>query len=103
MFGLFRTPSSRILCWGSFAERAWRGEISLGEVRAPLTLPGSRAAPDTQALDIARSIPTDYPGWREGIEASIFEHYAPYAEAIAAGEIDPSEQSLNGPPAEHPR
>jgi hypothetical protein len=96
MFGLFRTPSFSDPVLGEFRRKggAWRGEISLGEVRAPLALPGSRAGPDTQALEIARSIPTDYPGWREGIEASIFEHYAPYAEAIAAGEIDPPEQGL---------
>ena len=63
----------------------WRAEIALGDIRAPLALPGSRAAPDPQALAIARSIPTDYPDWRAGIAASLFEHYAPYAEAVATG------------------
>ena len=63
----------------------WRAEIALGDIRAPLALPGSRAPPDPQALAIARSIPTDYPDWRAGIAASLFEHYAPYAEAVATG------------------
>jgi hypothetical protein len=87
MFGLFKTPSFRDPALGELRRQGgmWRAEIALGDIRAPLALPGSRAAPDPQALDIARSIPTDYPDWRAGIAASLFEHYAPYAEAVATG------------------
>jgi hypothetical protein len=70
---------------------AWRGEIAVADVRAPLSLPGPRAAPDARALDLARRVTADYPGWRKGIGAALFEHYAPYAEAVAAGDAEPSE------------
>jgi len=96
MFGLFKTPSFGDPALGELRRKGgmWRGEISLGGVRAPLALPGSRAAPDPRALDIARSIPTDYPGWRAGIAASLLEHYAPYAEAVATGESEAPGEGL---------
>jgi hypothetical protein len=37
---------------------------------------------------VARSIPAEYASWRPAIERALFEHLAPYAEAVAAGEID---------------
>lgn len=88
MFGLFKTPSFRDPVLGELHRKGgmWRAEIALGEIRAPLALPGSRTAPDPQALAIARSIANDYPRWCAGIAVSLFEHYAPYAEAIATGE-----------------
>ena len=67
----------------------WRGAIDLGEVRVPLALPGTRTGPDPQALAIARAIPSRYPDWRILIEAAMFAHYAPYADAVAAGELSP--------------
>jgi hypothetical protein len=65
VFGLFKTLSFSNPVPGELgrAGRTWRGDISLGEVRVPLALPGSRSVPDPQVLDVARSIPTDYPGW----------------------------------------
>ncbi|TLD47394.1 MAG: hypothetical protein FAZ92_00325 [Accumulibacter sp.] len=39
-------------------------------------------------------LPTDYPGWRGRIAASLFEHYAPYAEALAMGEPEGSAEDL---------
>lgn len=96
MFGLFKTPSFGDPALGELRRKSgmWRGEISLGEIRAPLALPGPRSAPDPQALDIARSIPTDYPGWRGRIAASLFEHYAPYGEAVATGEPEAPAEDL---------
>ncbi len=63
----------------------WRGSIALGEVAVPVALPGPRSAPDPQALEIARTVPAAYPHWRGLIEAALFEHYEPYADAVAAG------------------
>ena len=96
MFGLFKTLTFSDPVLGELRRKggAWRGEISLGEDTAPLTLPGTRSAPDPQALVIARSIPTDYSGWRKVIEASLFEHYGPYAEAVAAGQFEESDVVL---------
>ncbi|HAY28515.1 MAG TPA: hypothetical protein PK440_15855 [Candidatus Accumulibacter phosphatis] len=96
MFGLFKTPSFADPALGEFRRKGgmWRGEIALGDIRAPLALPGSRAAPDPQALDIARSIATDYPGWRAGIAASLFEHYAPYAEGVGTADLEAPAEAL---------
>lgn len=96
MFGLFKSRSFSDPTLGEFhlRRRAWRGEISVGDARVPLVVPGSRAAPDAHAFDVARSLPADDPGWREAIEAALFEHYAPYAQAVAEGEIEPPGRGL---------
>ena len=96
MFGLFKTPSSSDPRLGELRRTggAWRGAVTLGEVRIPLALPGSRKAPDPEALDIARSIATDYPEWRRLIEVAMFDHYAPCAEAIAEGQLEPPQEGL---------
>ncbi|HEX9204359.1 MAG TPA: hypothetical protein VF853_00380 [Candidatus Deferrimicrobiaceae bacterium] len=59
-----------------------------------MALSGSRAAPDPKALDIACSISTRFPSWRPDIGRALFEHYLPYAEAVAAGEAGPPESGL---------
>jgi len=66
MFGIFKSPPFSDSQLGKFHRKGgvWRGAINLGGVSAPLALPGSRTAPDAQALDIARSIPPNYPKWR---------------------------------------
>ena len=60
----------------------------------PLVLSGSRTAPDPEALTIARSIPSSFPAWRPEIARSLFEHYSPYAEAVAEGEVEPPDSGL---------
>lgn len=66
---------------------AWRGTLTLGGSGAvPLVVSGGRSAPDGEALRIARSIPSEYASWRPVIGRELFEHYSPYAEAVAAGE-----------------
>ena len=96
MFGLFNSPPFSDPQLGELRRTGglWRGTLKLGEVRVPLVLPGSRAAPHPQVLDIARSIPSGYLKWRALIERAMFEHYAPYAEAVAAGEAEPPEEGL---------
>lgn len=68
---------------------SWRGTLKLDtEAPVPLVLRGNRAAPDTEALRIARSIPLDYASWRPTIERELFNHYSPYADAGATGELN---------------
>ena len=93
---MFKSPTFSDALLGKFRRtgRVWRGIIDLGEIRVPLAVPGSRSAPHPQALDIARALPSTYPEWRGLIEAAMFEHYAPYAESVAVGEFEPSEEGL---------
>lgn len=96
MFGLFKSPPFSDATLGEFQRKngVWRGSISLGDTKAPLALPGPRAAPDAAALEVARAIPSAYPGWRERIASAMLDHYRPYAEAVAAGELEPPEGGL---------
>ena len=80
---------------------AWRGTLKLdGEALVPLVLSGDRAAPNAEALRIARSVPSDYPSWRPAIERELFDHYSPYAEAVATGQLDIPSSGL--PPIDAP-
>jgi hypothetical protein len=38
---------------------------------------------------MARLIPAEFPSWRGEIERALFQHLAPYAEAVASGELAP--------------
>jgi hypothetical protein len=65
----------------------WRGQITLGVASGvPLVLAGWRSAPDPVRLGLARDLVAQYERLRPVIERTLFEHYAPYAEAVAAGE-----------------
>ena len=88
MFGLFKSPAYSDPQLGDLrrAGGLWRGSSSLGEAQIPLALAGTRSAPDSDAIEIARSIPSGYPHWQPFIEQAMFEHYAPYAEAMAGEE-----------------
>jgi hypothetical protein len=97
MFGLFESPPVADPQLGELrrARGRWRGTLGLGtEPPVPLVLGGSRTSPDAEALRVARSLPADYPSWRPVIERELFDHYAPYAEAVAAGEEDPPSPGL---------
>ena len=65
---------------------AWRGTVQVEGRPVPLVIAGARKAPDPEALQLARSVAGAYPGWKPAIAAAMLEHYAPYAEAVAAGE-----------------
>ncbi len=96
MLGIFKSASFTDALLGELRRKrgAWRGAIDVGGVSAPLTLAGSRAAPDPHALEIARAIPSAYADWGAGIATAMFEHYTPYAEAVAAGEIEAPAEGL---------
>jgi len=96
MFGLFKSATFADPQLGELrrAGGLWRGTILLGEEKVPLVLSGSRTEPNPAALTIARSIPSRFPAWRPEIARSLFEHYSPYAEAVAKGEVEPPDSSL---------
>jgi hypothetical protein len=97
MFGPFKSASFVDPQLGEFSRSrgAWRGTLTLdGAVPVPLVLSGGRTAPDGEALRIARSVPSDYGSWRPMIERELLAHYSPYAEAVAAGELDPPPSGL---------
>ena len=96
MFGLFKSAAFSDPQLGELRRTRglWRGAVVLGEAPVPLALSGSRTAPDPQALDIARSIPSSYATWRPSIERAMFEHYSPYAEAVATGDSEPPQDGL---------
>jgi hypothetical protein len=60
--------------------------VLAGEEHIPLALFGNRKEPDPQAVALAQAVPSAFNSWRASIEGALFEHYAPYAEAVAAGE-----------------
>lgn len=68
----------------------WRGTIALSDApHVPLAIAGSRAKPDVDALDVAYTLAARYPLWQPQIAAELFsQHYAPHAEAVAAGELE---------------
>jgi hypothetical protein len=42
----------------------------------------------------ARGLKAQLPAWRSTIETALFEHYEPYAQAIAAGEFPEASESF---------
>jgi hypothetical protein len=98
MFGLFKSPR---FCDPQLGELArsrgyWRGTIAIDSNTVPLTLAGARKEPDATALAVARNIALQYAFWQPSIEAAMFEHYGPCADALAEGELPlPSEPFPN--------
>jgi hypothetical protein len=89
MLGFFKSPPFRDSILGEFARSRgrWRGKLELNGAAVPLVLLGERSEPDPQALALARTIATNFLTWRSVIEIALFEHYRPYAEALATGEL----------------
>ena len=90
MFGFLKSPPFTDPQLGDLHRKGgrWRGSLVLGDTQVPLALSGSRGAPDGKALTIARSITSGFPSWREAVAAALFEHYSPYGEAVAAGDVE---------------
>lgn len=73
----------------------WRGHIAVDPGQSvPLVLAGSRAAPEAEALRIARTIASQMAGWRPAIANALHEHYQPYAESVADEEESPPSGGL---------
>ena len=88
MIGLFQSPPFRHPVLGELKRSRgyWRGSMALaGEEFVPLALCGNRNEPDPRAVALAQGVPSTFNSWRASIEGALFQHYAPYAEAVAAG------------------
>lgn len=105
MFGLFRSepfPDGQL---GLFRRsgKYWKSSLVVapcGTFR--LALAGSRKAPDLIALGLAKELPERFESLMPNIQRSLFEHYAPYKEAIAGEETCSPCPSVVGPEAVWP-
>jgi len=89
MFGLFKSKPFRDPQLGEFRRSGdyWKGSLIVapcGTFR--LALAGSREAPDPIALGLAKELPDRFKSLVPKIQTGLFEHYAPYKEAVDAGE-----------------
>lgn len=97
MFGLFRSPPYRDPQLGELrrSRGSWRGSLALeAGSSVPLALSGTRSEPDARAVATARELPAQFASWRPALEEALFEHYEPYGEAIAAGELPPPSEEF---------
>jgi hypothetical protein len=96
MFGLFKSAPFSDPSLGALVRSRglWRGTLQLDSAATPLALTGTRSAPDPNALAVARELTTQLAGWRRTIETALYEHYEPYAESVAAGEIQAADEGL---------
>ena len=104
MFGLCKSPQFRHPQLGELARARgyWRGSLTLaGRASVPLVLSGTRWEPDAHAVAGAREVATPYGPWRPIIEQALFEHYGPYADALAAGELHPPSATFPSMTAPH--
>jgi hypothetical protein len=89
MFGLFKSEPVRDVQLGELRRSGghWKGSLELapcGTFR--LSLAGSRKAPDSAALALAKELPGRFKTLMPKIEGGLFDHHAPYKEAVDAGE-----------------
>lgn len=96
MFGLFSAPTISDPDLGELkrSRGMWRGHIRLDQSVSPLIVAGPRSAPDPSSMLLAKSISYRYPSWQAEIERELIEHLAPYAEAVASGELPSPEDPL---------
>ena len=88
MFSLFSSPSHVDPELGELkrSRGMWRGQIGLIGQQYPLILSGTRKSPESDAISSAKLALHNYPQWCRIIERALFEHYEPYAEALALEE-----------------
>lgn len=91
VFGLFGTATftDPVLGKLSYGRRRWRGSIQLAGADLPLAMSGDRKSPDERAIEAARQLSAKLDALRPQIESALFEHYKPYADAVASGDLPP--------------
>ena len=96
MFGLFESEPFVDQELGELVRSRgmWRGTLRLESEVVPLVLVGGRGAPEAAAVATARDVPGQLSSWRAAIQRALFEHYEPYAAALAAGDLSPEEEAL---------
>jgi hypothetical protein len=71
-----------------FETCVWRGSIALSPgTKVPVAIVGNAEGPAPEALSMAKELAARLPSWQGDIEKALFEHYEPYAEALASGEL----------------
>jgi hypothetical protein len=105
MFGLFKSEPFQDGQLGLLRRsgKYWKGSLEVapcGEFR--LVLAGSREGPDLIALGLAKELPGRFKSLIPKIQAGLFEHYAPYKEAIDAGQETGPGPSVANPEAVWP-
>ena len=105
MFGLFKSGPFRDGQLGELHRSGgyWKGKLVVvpcGMFR--LALAGSREAPDPIALGLAKELPERFKSLMPQIQTGLFEHYAPYKEAVDAGEETGSPPNVASPDAVWP-
>lgn len=86
MLGWFKSPTFDDPQLGPLTRTGgcWRGSIALAAAPGgpvPLAVSGPRTEPDTEALSAAKALIADFATLRREMEAALFEHYGPYADA----------------------
>jgi len=96
MFGLFKSKPFSDPLLGEFlrSRGLWRGSITVGELSIPLVVIGDGNEPDSQAMQEAHLLSSRFPAQKRAIENALFEHYSPYAEALASGELPPRREPI---------
>jgi hypothetical protein len=90
MFGLFKSAAFADAALGKFVRHRgyWVGKIDVPlHGTMELRLIGGRDSPDPGALALAHEFPTRYPSFRDEVQAALYDHYLPYAEALASGDL----------------
>lgn len=94
ILGLFTAAPYEDAVLGRLERRRgrWHGQLALpnGPV-VPLRIDGGRSGPAEACLQLARELLARYADLRPAIAQALFEHYAPYVDAVTAGELDPVE------------
>ena len=97
MLSLFKSPrfSDPQLGMLERSRGLWRGSVALHPgVIVPFALAGTRTEPDQAALRAASDLIARFPSSRTFIEKALFEHYEPYAQALATGELEVTGEPL---------
>ena len=99
MFGFFRSAVIVDPKLGTLrhARGGWHGELKLSGTVIPVYLAGTQAAPGDSALAEARSLSSKFESLRPAIEAALFEHYQPYADAASMGDLPKSVAAIESP------
>jgi hypothetical protein len=96
MLGFLRSPAINDPELGPI-ERSrgrWRARLALEGTSLPLAIVGARSAPNADALALARALPVVWSRNLEIVAQALVDHYAPYQEAVAAGELAPPSSPL---------
>ena len=72
----------------------WRGRIRFPGNVVPLAVSGPRSRPDAEAMAAARILPSAWAQNSDVVARALVEHFAPYREAVGAGEAGPPARPL---------